>query len=239
MKKASDRARIVAAMMMAGIFAALTAPAQVPAPTSAKLPPVPKIHAVDADNHNVVLNKPGIISLVLCTGEDSQDAARRAGRSMYPLQGRPDFQLVVVVDLRDSLANWVPSIVLSQMRSNLDKESPDLKPYFLANGNKGNPRDASHVIADFHGTLCTQLGWTESSDELRGLLFGADGREIKGWNKIGDMDQLQTDVRAAVQALLDVNRAKALSAVKPAGSRLLQPVLPPPLLPPMPASAIH
>jgi hypothetical protein len=230
--------------MIAAFSIVLTAPAQVPVPTpttaSAKLPPVPKIKAVDADNHNVLLNKPGVISLILCTGEDSQDAARRAGRSMYPLQGRPDFQLVVVVDLRDSLASWVPSVVTSQMRANLDKESPDLKPYFVANGNKGNPRDASHVIADFHGELCKQLGWAESSEELRGILFGADGRAIKGWNKIGDMDALQTDVRAAVQALIDLNRAKMLAAAKSHGIKLIQPLAnPPPLLPPMPASALH
>ena len=167
MKKASDRACLVAAMLVAGAFVAGASPV----PASAKVPPAPKIRGVDADNHKVILNKPGVISLVLCTGEDSQNAARRAGRSMYPLQGRPDFQLVVVVDLRGSLAAWVPSVVLSQMRSNLDQEAPDLKPYFLANGNKSNPREASHVIADFHGTLCAQLGWTESSDQLRGILL--------------------------------------------------------------------
>lgn len=235
MKKAS---KTVATLLLTG-FLATPLPAQAPTPlpltAPTKLPPVQKFKGLDCDNHNILINKPGVITLLLGTSEDSQDAARRAGKAMYPLQGRPDFQLVVVVDLRDSLATWAPSIVLSQMRANLDKEAVDLKPYFLANGNKANPRDSSHVIAEFSNNLCPQLGWQEGSDELRGILFGADGREIKRWEKIEDMNALQTDVRAAIEELMAVNKAKAAAAAKSQGTKLIQPPRPaPPLPPPVP-----
>jgi len=190
---------------------------------------------MDADNHNILLNRPGLITVVLGTSEDSQDAARSAGKVMYPLQGRPDFQLIVVVDLRNSIATWVPSVVLSKMRSNLDNEAIELKPYFLKNGNKGNPRTVSYVIPEFSGTICPQLGWTEGSDELRGILFGVDGRELERWDKIEDMGKFQTDVRAAVQALIDADKAKAAAAAKTQGTKLIQSPAPhPPLLPPAP-----
>jgi hypothetical protein len=196
---------------------------------------VRKFKAVDADNHTILLNHPGVITLVLGTNEDSQDAARAAGKAMYPLQGRRDFQLIVVVDLRNSIATWVPSVVLSQMRSNLDHEAIELKPYFLKNGNKGNPRNSSYVIPDFSGVICPQLGWPGSSDDLRGILFGADGREIQRWDKIEDMDKLQTDVRAAVQALIDADKAKAAAAARNHGSKLIQAPAPHlPLPPPAP-----
>jgi hypothetical protein len=200
---------------------------------SASLLPARQFKAVDADNHTVVLNKTGIITLLLYTSEDSQDAARKAGKVMYPFQGRPDFQLVVVVDLRDSMATWVPSIAIDQMRSNLDKEAIELKPYFLKNGNKSNPRDSSHVIPDFNGATCSQLGWSEGSDELRGILYGADAREMKRWSKISDMDGLQVDVRAALEALLAANRAHAAATPKSQGTKVNeQPVPPaPPLTP--------
>ena len=216
---------------------ASTAQAQTPpTPPSAKPPPFHKFRAVDADNHTIFINHPGSITLLLGTSEDSQDAARAAGIAMYPLRGRPDFQLIVVVDLRDSIATWAPSIVLSQMRSNLDKEAIALKPYFLKNGNKSNPRTSSYVIADFSGTICPQLGWMESSEELRGILFGMDGREIERWDKIDDdMVKLQTDVRAAIQALIDADEAKAAGAAKTQGTKLIQPTTArPPLLPPLP-----
>ena len=62
-----------------------------------------KIKATDCDNHSILVNRPGVLTVVIGTSEDSQDAARAAGKVMYPLQGRPDFQLIVVVDLRNSI----------------------------------------------------------------------------------------------------------------------------------------
>ncbi|HEV3272056.1 MAG TPA: hypothetical protein VGZ93_07740 [Candidatus Methylacidiphilales bacterium] len=211
------------------------APAAHPASSPAR-PPLRKFKALDADNHSILLNRPGLITLVLGTNEDSQDAARAAGVAMYPLRGRDDFQLIVIVDLRDSIATWVPSLVLEKMRSNLDQEAVELKPYFLKNGNKSDPRKSSYVIPDFKGTICPQLGWPETSDDLRGILFGADGREIQRWDKIDDMAKLQTDVRASLQAFIDADKAKAAIAAKSQGSKLIQPPAPhlplPPLTPP-------
>ncbi len=206
MKRPPDRMRAVLVAASALVFtaAAQLLAAQAPAlpvagnagATAAPAPaPLRKFRAVDADNHNIFINKPGLITLLLGTSEDSQEAARSVGKVMYPLQGRPDFQLIVVVDLRNSIAAWVPSVVLGQMRANLDREALALKPYFLKNGNKSNPRSTSYVIADFNGTICPQLGWTESSDDLRAILFGADGRELERFDKVDDMARLQTDSR--------------------------------------------
>jgi hypothetical protein len=195
---------------------------------------VRKFRAVDADHHTILLNRSRVITLVVGTSEDTQDGARAAGKAMYPLQGRPDFQLIVVVDLRDSIATWAPSIVTAKMRSNLDEEAVELKPYFLKNRNKNDPRKSLVVIPDFSGTICPQLGWTESSDDLRGILFGTDGREIERWDKIDDMAKLQTDVRAAIEALIKADQAKAASVAKTQGSKLIQPsTAHPPLLPPI------
>jgi hypothetical protein len=170
-----------------------------------------KIRAVDADDHWVVLNRSGLITLIVGTSEDSQDAARQAGKAMYPFQGRPDFQLIVVVDLRDSIANWVPSVVTAQMRTSLDQEAIELKPYFLKNGNTSDPRKSSHVIPDFNGSVFPQLGWPDGSDDLRCILYGVDGRELKRWDKVSDMDHLQADVKAALDA--NAERVKATTKI--------------------------
>ena len=220
-------ALVVALLSSAFVLSAI---AQTPAATP--LPPVKKFKATDADNHSVLINRPGVITLVLGTNQDSQDAARSAGQAMYPFRGRSDFELIVVVDLRDSIAAWAPSVVLAEMRSSLDKEAIDLKPYFLKNGNTSNPRNSAHVIADFTGTICPQLGWQEHADDLRAILFGADGREIKRWDKLSDMSQLQVDVRAAIEAY-DKSLVKAAAANKAGqGSKVTQPPTPPRPLPP-------
>jgi len=212
MKKLNKKCAVMLGMALAtGILG--IAPAQEPtgAPDTANTgleslggvtpPPAPEFKAVDADNRPVILNKQGVITLLLGTSEDSQNAARLAGKAVHPFQGRADFRLVVLVDLRDSLATWVPSVTLDQMRSNLDREAVELKPFYLKNGNKTDPRKSSEVIADFSGAISSQLGWTSSSENLRSILFGADGREIKRWSKVENMDELQADVKAALDAL--------------------------------------
>jgi hypothetical protein len=216
---------VILGCVFAGLVSAQDAsPGNVVAPS----PPTPialKIKGVDADNHTVVINKPGVVTLLLGTSEDSGDAARIAGKAMYSFQGRPDFQLMVIVDLRDSIAGWVPSIVLDKMRSNLDSEAIELKPYFLQNGNKGNPRESSHVFADFNGSIFPQFGWPDSSENLRGILFGANGLEIKRWSKIQNMAELQNDVHLEIETL---NAAKA-------GKSHLLPGSPPRALPVTPS----
>jgi len=234
----SSRAALLAAIFSCAFAGAEAAPAttdSAPASVSKSTPHIRKLTAVDADNHNILLNHPGMVTLVLGTSEDSQDAARAAGKVMYPLRGRPDFQLIVVVDLRNSLAAWVPALVLSQMRSNLDREAIALKPYFLKNGNKSDPRKSSCVIPEFSDTICPQLSWAKTSDDLRGILFGVDGREIQRWDKIDDMAKLQTDVRAAIEALIDAEQDKVAAAARTPGSKLLHPQTQhPALLPPAP-----
>lgn len=210
-----------------------------PQPPAASAQHVRKIRAIDADNHNVLLNAPGRITLVVGTNENSQDAARAAGRAVYPFQGRPDFGLIVVVDLRDTIASWVPSMVISRMRVSLDQEAFELKPYFLKNGNHNNPRGYSHVIPDFTGTICPQLAWKEHDDKLRVIIFGVDGREIERLDNLeaGDMAKVQEDVRKAIQAQVDIEQAKFAAAGKPPPWHPHVVLQHPPLVPYVPLSA--
>jgi hypothetical protein len=210
------RSICINALGFAVLWAGGLAPAA-PLPPGAKTLPAPplapNIKEVDADNHTIVLNRPRFISVVIGTSEDSQDAARRAGEAMYPFQGRPDFQLVVVVDLRDSIAAWVPSVVIDHMRRSLDEEALELKPYFLANGNKDNPRRYLHVIADFKGKVVPIFNWSGTPDELHATMFGPDGRELKRWENIDDMAKFQDEVRTALQDYV-ASREKIYAAQK-------------------------
>ena len=84
------------------------------------------------------------------------------------------------------------------MRSSLDGEAKELKPYFVKNGNRHDPRGYCHVVPDFDGKIFTQLGWPETSSDLRAIVFGADGREYKRFDKIDNMDALYNAVRSAI-----------------------------------------
>ncbi len=157
-----------------------------------------ELRAIDADGHNVLINRPGKITVVIGTNQDSQDQARAAGRAMYPFQGMPAFRLIVVADVRDSMATWVPSLVTSRMRVSLDHEAYEIKPYYEKNGNPNDPRKFSCAIADFTGTICPQLGWEKPSSDLRCVIFGLDTHVLKRWDDLSEMKELQDEVRKAL-----------------------------------------
>ena len=182
------------------------------APALADAAGVRHIKAVDADNHTVTLNRTGVVTALIGTSEDSQDAARQAGIAMYPFQGRSDFQLIVAVDLRGSLANWAPSIAIGRMRSSLDGEAKELKPFFLKNGNRHDPRGYCHVVPDFNGKVFTQLGWPNTSSQLRAIVFGADGREYKRFDQVQNMDVLYNAVRSAIADYIALRKTRQAAA---------------------------
>jgi hypothetical protein len=190
------------------------------------------LKAVDADNHTITLNRPGVVTALIGTSEDSQQAARQAGIILHPFQGRSDFQLIVAVDLRGTMANWAPSIALGRMRSSLDGEAKELKPFFLKNGNRGNPRGSCHVVPDFNGKVFTQLGWPQTSRNLRAIVFGPDGREYKRFDQLDNMDALYGCVRSAIADYLALRKTRQAAAppVPDTRSSALSPPAPP--LPP-------
>jgi hypothetical protein len=190
------------------------------------------IKAVDADGHIRVLNRTGVVTALIGTSESSQDAARDAGVAMHPFQGRNDFQLIVAVDLRGSMANWAPSIARSRMRSSLDDEAVELKPFFLKNGNRSNPRGSCHVVPDFDGKLFTELGWPETSGTLRGIVYGANGREYQRFDQLTNLNLFYNSVRSAISDYIDVRKtreaaAPPLSATRPSALSPPTPPLPP------------
>ena len=195
------------------------------------------VKAVDADGHTVQLNRSGVVTALIGTSEDSQDAAREAGIALHPFQGRNDFQLMVAVDLRGSLAIWAPSIAKSRMRSSLDEEAVELKPFFLKNGNRSNPRGSCHVVPDFDGKLFTELGWPQTSGKLRAIVYGANGREYQRFDQLTNMDLLYNAVRGAIADYIGVRKARAAAAPVMAATRTTALSPPsPPLPPPKPVA---
>ena len=220
------RLAAMAVLSCAGALAAFALPMHGPAT------PARHLHAVDADGHNLLLNRTGVVTALIGTSEDSQDAARQAGVELYPFQGRNDFQLVVAVDLRDSLANWAPGMATSRMRSSLDDEAIELKPYFVKNGNRSNPRSSCHVVPDFDGKLFAQLGWPETSPNLRAIVFGANGREYQRFDQITNMDVLYNSVRSAIAEYLALKKTRAAAAPPMSAMRTSALSPPSPPLPP-------
>ncbi len=152
------------------------------------------LQAIDVDDRPVVLNSPGAVTAVISSSPDTQNATRDAGAQLDRYRGRPDFRLVIVVDLRDSLAGIVGGYVRDRMKQNLDAEALRLRPFYRANGNPHNPRPDLEAIPDFDGKIVDSLHWDKDPARLRVTVFGRDGHVLRRWDDLKDYRELDAAV---------------------------------------------
>ena len=132
----------------------------------------------NCDGQETLLNPKGQITVVMASSQALADTTREFGRAVYPWQGLEDFRLIVVVDLRKSLGSFVRSWTKGRMRADLDEEALALKPWFMARGNKSNPRQYLCAIPDFDGKATEALGWGTDDEVMKVKIFGKDGEKI-------------------------------------------------------------
>ena len=149
------------------------------------------IQAIDVDGKTLVLNAQGRVTVVLYSNQSVQDDTRAAGRSLDDFQGLENFRNIVVVDLRGSLANWASGYTQRRMVRDLDKEAERIRPSYLKNGSRRDPRLDVCAVADFKGDTCLKLGWQTTSETMRVIVFDAGGGEVQRWENIKDYRPLQ------------------------------------------------
>jgi len=132
----------------------------------------------NCDGKPTVLNPTGQITVVMASSQPLADTTREFGRALYPWQGREDFRLIVVVDLRKSLGSFVRGWTKGKMKADLDEEAITLKPWFAARGNTNNPRTYLCAIPDFEGKATESLGWGEDDEVMKVKIFGKDGEIV-------------------------------------------------------------
>lgn len=132
----------------------------------------------NCDGRYTVLNPQGQITVVMASSQPLADTTREFGRALYPWQGRDDFRLIVVVDLRKSLGSFVRGWTKGKMKADLDEEALTLKPWFLARGNTNNPRTYLCAIPDFDGKATEALGWGDDDEVMKVKIFDKNGEKI-------------------------------------------------------------
>ena len=140
-------------------------------PAGAKELPHPK----DCDGKVVDLNPTNGITVVLASSQPLAETTREFGRALYGWQGRKEFRVIVVVDLRKSLGTLFKGWTVGKMRADLDEEAERLIPWYRANQNPRNPRPDLCGIADFDGKVTESLGWGSDDTKMKVTIFGKSG----------------------------------------------------------------
>ena len=155
-------------------------------------------HPKDCDGKVVELNPTNRITIVLASSQSLADTTREFGRAVYGWQGRKEFRVIVVVDLRKSLGTLFQGWTVGKMKADLNEEAERLIPWYRANQNPNNPRPDLCGIADFDGKVTESLGWGGDDTKMKVKIFGKSGDVV--WSV---MDVIRPDaLRREVQNLL-------------------------------------
>ena len=139
-------------------------------------------HPKDCDGKVVELNPADRITVVLASSQPLADTTREFGRALYGWQGRKEFRVIVVVDLRKSLGTLFKGWTVGKMKADLDEEAETLIPWYRANQNPNNPRPDLCGIADFDGKATESLGWGSDDTKMKVSIFGKDRNVV--WSNV-------------------------------------------------------
>lgn len=142
------------------------------------------IAARDAFGKEVVINAPGYVTVVLSSTERTQQATRRAAAALDHFQAAPTFRLIVLVDLHDSVAAWMPGYVSHRMQEDLRREAARLQLLRGKDGNHLGWRPFVCAIPDFNGRTVRSLGWRGDRGRLKAAVYDRRGGELAKWNNL-------------------------------------------------------
>ena len=137
---------------------------------------------INCDGKTVSLNPVGNVTVLLASSQPLADQTREFGRAVYGWQGRSEFRVIVVVDLRKSLGTLFKGWTVGKMRADLNEEAERLIPWYRANKNPNNPRPDLCGIADFDGKVTESLGWGSDDTKMKVSIFGKNGDVV--WSNV-------------------------------------------------------
>lgn len=121
----------------------------------------------------------GRLCVVMYTNADLEQESKALSKALDPYRGTQDFMFVQVVDLRGDIAPIARRLVEKQIRKELDLEAARVKPFYVQNGSKANPRADLSTIADYGGSVLNKLGWNDRVESIRFVIYNAQGVPIK------------------------------------------------------------
>ena len=152
-------------------------------------------HPKDCDGRVVELNPADKVTVVMASSQPLADTTREFGRALYGWQGRKEFRVIVVVDLRKSLGTLFKGWTVGKMKADLDEEAERLIPWYRANKNPGNPRGDLCGIADFDGHVTDSLEWGSDEKKMKVMIFGKTGEVVWSERDADSPKAMQAEVK--------------------------------------------
>ena len=149
-----------------------------------------RINLVDVDG-NTLSSADGRVTIVVLTNQANIDKARGVGdRTPDFCLGNPRYRMITVLVFEKNHSKPVRMILNSLIRRRLDSEARRLQSRYDQLKIARNARQDVSAVADFDGTITTQLGAQSAADLFRVFVFGRNGELLKQWNDIPKSEEL-------------------------------------------------
>ena len=148
------------------------------------------LNFVDVDGHTLSTADGHISVVVLTTAADSEKARAVGDRAPEFCLGNPSYRMITVVNFARKDILLGRRIATMLVRRRLDEEAKRLQPRYDAKKITRNARDDVFAVADFDGSVSSQLGGQPEATDFRVFVFGKDGELRKQWDNVPAADDL-------------------------------------------------
>jgi hypothetical protein len=148
------------------------------------------ISFVDIDG-NKLSTADGHVTIVVLTTTADHEKARTVGDRVPDFcLGNPDYRMITVIHFTGPHMTIGRRVAIAFIRHRMREEAKRLQARYDA---QKTSRDASRdvfVVADFDGTVASQLGQTARANEFCVFVFSRTGELLGQWHEIPSADQL-------------------------------------------------
>ena len=133
----------------------------------------------------------GHITTIVLISKSNIDKARAVGdRTPDFCLGNPTYRMITVLAFEGKHSKPVRMILTSLMRRRIDSEARRLQSRYDQLKIARNARNDIFAVADFDGTITTQLGAQPTRAPFHVFVFGRNGELLKQWTDVPTAEDL-------------------------------------------------
>ncbi len=148
------------------------------------------INFTDIDGNTLSTADGHITTLVLISKANIDKARAVADRTPDFCLASPTYRMITVLAFEKKHSKPVRMILSSLMRRRVDSEAQQLQTRYDRLKIARKARQDVFAVADFNGTITTQLGLQPSGSLFHVFVFGRNGELLKQWSDVPSADEL-------------------------------------------------
>ena len=149
------------------------------------------VNFVDVDGNHLSTTAGRITVLVLTTSTDTGKARAVGDRIPDFCLANPRYRMITVLNLTGKYSGFKRTFGTWLIRQRLNSEAKRLQQRYSVRKIQRDARRDVFAVADFDGTIISQLGAKPEASEFHVFVFGADGKLLRQWNDVPSASELQ------------------------------------------------